>query len=234
MTYSKIFSAIFFFFFCFSFNTNAQSIGDRKKQTDVFGNQPVWTQMDSTVTFQRMTVSDYFSCTGTALFWNGVDHGMAEVEAFDPTATILVVSYEGSDFIYKDGCKNRLKYIKCVPAAKQAVTQPAPGRTAQGPIPSPAVFKKPAPACGCNAEVGEWEPGPSTGTCAWKLHKTGMEPECDCNYVTSWSLYTKHDGSFLYTWERVWVDGFTETGASHIAPWFTNKKEYIATIVRNY
>lgn len=228
--------AIFFFFF--SFVINAQNVGDRKKQVDVFVDQPVWKSLTAKDTYTSMVVSDYFACkTGTALFWNAVDHNEAEVQAFMPEDSILVVTHNGADFIYKNGCKNRLKYIRCIASSgntKQTVTQPTQGKIAQGPAPSPAVFKTPAPACGCNAEVGEWEPGPSTGKCAWKLHKTGMEPECDCNYVTSWSFYVKHDGSFLYSWERVWFDGVVETGQSHIQPWFTNRREYIATVVRNY
>ncbi len=110
-----IFSLAFFFSF-FSFLV-AQSVGDQKPQSEIFKNQPIWLELSKSDTFKLMKVEDYYSCQAgdVIIFWNASTHSMAVVEEFQPGSKILVVTRpNGEQFLYKFGCKNRLKYIRTV------------------------------------------------------------------------------------------------------------------------
>jgi len=128
-------TAIFFFFF--SFTVNAQNVNDKEKQSKIFGNQPIWTALTSSDTYIKMTISDYFSCKGKALIWNAVESGEAMAQEFDHTDTILVVNHNGVDYIYKKGCFNRLKFIRCITEAKPAPAPVADKKFGERPQPKP-------------------------------------------------------------------------------------------------
>lgn len=99
--------------FLFTSNLSAQKQGDEKTQKEVFGTQPMWKALVAADTYEEMLVSGYYSVKTSALFWNAGTGGMAKVEKFFATDTILVVHcHDGNDYIYKKGCTNRLKFIR--------------------------------------------------------------------------------------------------------------------------
>lgn len=108
-----IFSVSFFFSF-FSFLV-AQNVGDQKPQAEVFIGQPVWLALNKSDVARKLVVSEYFSLQegDQVLCWNAITDGNAEVQVFLPSDFIWVVTRpDGSEFLYKFGCNNRMKYIK--------------------------------------------------------------------------------------------------------------------------
>jgi len=118
-------STIFTFFATFIFfYANSQNTGDTKSFS-VFGSQPTWKQLSSEDSFRRMTFADYFGCKkdDSFLCWNAVQDG-AEAQLFYPTDSLLIVQRGSTDYLYKIGCKNRLRYIRTIRPEPVTITPP--------------------------------------------------------------------------------------------------------------
>lgn len=156
---------------------------------------------------------------GNGLFFNYSPNGVAHLTELQGNTEVFL--RDGK--VYAVICGNLLEDATTASTnSNKSTTQP-----------SPAVFCPPKP-CDCETLVGEWQHGPETGPCAWKLRKTGMEPKVSCDYVTSWTFYIKYDGSLLYQWTRTYWNGETETGQMHAQPWFVSDIRYITTHTPNY
>lgn len=102
----------------------AQEVGDQKPQAEVFGSQPVWLALNKSDIARKLAVSEYFSLQqgDQVLCWNAITDGNAEVQVFLPSDFIWVVTRRAdSEFLYKFGCNNRMKYIKILKGASAPI-----------------------------------------------------------------------------------------------------------------